>query len=57
MAASKTNVERELEEKLKVVVNDGAAFGTEGGIVTGQKDQTFLPESAQRISTVTSRKL
>jgi hypothetical protein len=39
-----------LEEKLKVVADDGMVFGTELGIATGQRDQTFLPSSASELA-------
>lgn len=44
-SAAEVKAARELEEKLNVVVEDGTVSGMEAGISTGQKDQTFLPES------------
>jgi hypothetical protein len=42
-AASEVNGGRELEEKLRVAVDDGMVFGIEAGIATGQNDHTLLP--------------
>jgi hypothetical protein len=43
--ANEVNPAMELEPTPKVVVEAGSALGTEDGICTGQKDQTFLPSS------------
>lgn len=40
---SDVNEERVFEVKLRVAVAEGAAFGIEIGILTGQNDQTPLP--------------
>ncbi|KAE8443828.1 hypothetical protein EG329_001335 [Mollisiaceae sp. DMI_Dod_QoI] len=42
-SAAEVKAARVLEEKAEVAVEDGTASGTEVGISTGQKDQTFLP--------------
>jgi hypothetical protein len=47
-AASEVNGGRGLDEKLRVVVDDGMAFGIEVGMATGHSDQTLLSWSQYR---------